>query len=61
MLDGSLPNKIYAHFELLIKISKVSRLAIGVEGGFHVDTKKYEYEDQNTIVLLPDFQKFKIG
>ena len=61
MLDGSLPNKIYAHFELLIKISKVSRLAIGVEGGFQLDTKKYEYEDKNTIVLLPGFQEFKIG
>lgn len=39
---------------------KVSRLAIGVEGGFDVDTKKYEYEDDNHVVLLPGFQKFKI-
>jgi len=39
---------------------KVSRLAIGVEGGFDSDSKKYEYEDDNHIVLLPGFQKFKI-
>jgi len=39
---------------------KVSRLAIGVEGGFDLDTKKYTYEDKNTIVLLPGFHTFKI-
>jgi len=39
---------------------KVSKLAIGVEGGFDLDTKKYTYEDKNTIVLLPGFHTFKI-
>jgi len=39
---------------------KVSRLAIGVEGGFDIDTKKFEYEDRNCIVLLPGFQQFRI-
>ena len=48
------------NFEQL-NILKVSRLAIGVEGGFDVDTKKYEYEEQNSIVLLPGFHQFKIG
>ena len=40
---------------------QVSKLAIGVEGGFDLDTKKYTYEDRNTIVLLPGFHTFKIG
>ena len=39
---------------------KVSRLAIGVEGGFSLDSKNFEFEDRNSIVLLPDFHKFKI-
>ncbi|CAH1967877.1 unnamed protein product [Acanthoscelides obtectus] len=36
---------------------KITRLAIGVEGGFDPDAgkKKYEFEDIYTIVLLPDF------
>ncbi|VEN49930.1 unnamed protein product, partial [Callosobruchus maculatus] len=36
---------------------KITRLAIGVEGGFDPDVgkKKYEYEDIYNIVLLPDF------
>ncbi|GAB6019409.1 Ubiquitin carboxyl-terminal hydrolase 13 [Chamberlinius hualienensis] len=35
---------------------KVVRLAIGVEGGFDFESqKKYEYEEVNSIVLLPSF------
>ena len=36
---------------------KIARLAIGVEGGFNPDVanKKYEYEEQNSVVILPGF------
>ena len=40
---------------------KVSKMAIGVEGGFKSDVKKDEYDDVNEIVMLPSFQKFSIG
>lgn len=32
-----------------------TKLAIGLEGGFDVSGKKYEYEEHNSIVLLPQF------
>lgn len=33
---------------------KITRLAIGVEGGFSADSgKKYEYTDHCSIVILP--------
>ena len=31
-----------------------------MEGGFDVDDKKYEFEDQNSIVLLPDWTVFPL-
>lgn len=36
---------------------KIARLAIGVEGGFNPDAnkKRYEYEEHNSVVVLPDF------
>ncbi|XP_069988102.1 ubiquitin carboxyl-terminal hydrolase 5 [Penaeus vannamei] len=36
---------------------KIARLAIGVEGGFNPDAnkKKFEYEDTNSVVILPAF------
>ncbi len=40
---------------------KVSRMAIGVEGGFKADVKKFEYDDINEIVIVPSYQKFSIG
>ena len=30
----------------------------GVEGGFDVDDKKYEFEEINTIVVLPEWAEF---
>ncbi|GIY58212.1 ubiquitin carboxyl-terminal hydrolase 5, partial [Caerostris extrusa] len=42
-----------------VPTSTPTKLAIGecrFEGGFNVSGKKYEYEDHNNIVLLPDFQ-----
>ena len=39
---------------------KVSRMAIGVEGGFKSDFKKDEYEEVNDIVLVPSFQRFPV-
>lgn len=40
---------------------KVSRLAIGVPGGFNPDAKKYYYEEQSQIVLVPGFEQFSLG
>ena len=40
---------------------KVSRLAIGVQGGFDVDVKKYDIIEENSIVLLPEFKSFSLG
>lgn len=39
---------------------KVSRMAIGVEGGFKADVKKDEYESVNEIVIIPSYQRFSI-
>ncbi|KAI1301360.1 Ubiquitin carboxyl-terminal hydrolase 5 [Halotydeus destructor] len=42
---------------------KITKLAIGVEGGFdpNADAKKYEYEDYNTLVILPSFQEISLS
>ena len=43
---------------------KVSKMAIGVEGGFSSDIKKDEYDDFNEIVVIkgPDsWKSFPIG
>ena len=43
---------------------KVSKMAIGVEGGFSADIKKDEYDDFNEIVIIkgPDsWKSFQIG
>lgn len=40
---------------------KIVRLAIGVEGGFKDAAQKIEYDDEHTIVTLPDFKVFAIG
>ena len=34
---------------------KVSRLAIGVDGGFNPDAKRYDYDESNTLVVMPGF------
>ncbi|XP_041377545.1 LOW QUALITY PROTEIN: ubiquitin carboxyl-terminal hydrolase 5-like [Gigantopelta aegis] len=34
---------------------KPTKLAIGVEGGFQVDEKKFKFEEQTSVVVLPDF------
>ena len=40
---------------------KVSRMAIGVEGGFQAaDFKTDEYDDINDIVIIPSFQRFGV-
>ena len=33
-------------------------LITGVEGGFDLTGKKYEYEDNNSIVVLPDWTSY---
>lgn len=40
---------------------KITRLAIGVEGGFDSDAgrKNYVYEDIYSVVVLPDFRIFE--
>ena len=40
---------------------KVSRMAIGVEGGFSADVKKDEFEEINQIIIIPSYQTFSIG
>ena len=41
---------------------KVSKMAIGVPGGFALDQKKkFTYEDAYDIVTLPEFQSWPIG
>ena len=40
---------------------KVSRMAIGVEGGFSADVKKDEFDEINQIVIIPSYQTFSIG
>ena len=39
---------------------KVSKMAIGVEGGFKSDIKKDEFEDAYKIVVLPEFQEYSV-
>ena len=34
---------------------KVTKLAIGVEGGFNVDDKQFEFEETYSVVVLPDW------
>ena len=39
---------------------KVSKMAIGVEGGFKSDVKLEEFDDVFKIVVLPEFQEFAV-
>ncbi|XP_013417871.1 ubiquitin carboxyl-terminal hydrolase 5 [Lingula anatina] len=39
---------------------KPTKLAIGVEGGFAVDEKKYDFEEHNSVVVLPDWTKIPL-
>ena len=39
---------------------KVSRMAIGVPGGFNPDEKKYEFVEENSVVLMPGFKSFPL-
>ena len=36
-------------------------LTVGVEGGFETDDKKYETEEQNCVVVMPDWQVLDLG
>ena len=40
---------------------KVSKMAIGVEGGFSSDIKKDEYDEVSQIVIVPSHQAISIG
>jgi hypothetical protein len=40
---------------------KVSKMAIGVEGGFKSDIQKNEFDEVSEIVIIPTFQKFSVG
>ncbi|XP_033097730.1 ubiquitin carboxyl-terminal hydrolase 5-like isoform X1 [Anneissia japonica] len=65
-------NPVYLHLKTIKKKvnkapeteeekAKPTRLAIGVEGGFTGDdSNQYEYEENNSIVLLPDFLTFSL-
>jgi len=39
---------------------KPTRLAIGVEGGFSLDEKNYTYDEDNSIVVLPEWTKIPL-
>ena len=39
---------------------KVSRMAIGVPGGFNPDEKKFEFVEENAVVVMPDFKSFPL-
>ena len=39
---------------------KVSRMAIGVPGGFNPEARKYDYSEENAIVVMPDFKSFPL-
>lgn len=41
--------------------AKVSRMAIGVSGGFNPEEKKYEYDEKHNVVLIPEFKYFPLG
>ena len=41
--------------------AKVSRMAIGVPGGFNPEEKKYEYDEKHNVVLIPEFKYFSLG
>ena len=34
---------------------KVTKLALNMDGGFNTNEQKFEFEEINTVVLLPDF------
>ena len=66
-------NKLFLHFKKLKHIKpslnnelepekKITRLAIGVEGGFQVEdpTNKYQYEEKNSIAIFPGPVKFSL-
>lgn len=60
-------NCVFLHLKRIKKVlppekelepeKKIARLAIGMEGGFNPDVnkRKYEYEETNSIVILPEF------
>ena len=39
---------------------KVSRMAIGVPGGFNPDEKKFDFVEENSVVLMPGFKTFPL-
>ncbi len=58
-------NKIFLHLKKIKKLipqdknelepeKKITRLAIGIEGGFPIENAlKYEYEEKNSIAIFP--------
>ncbi|KAL4221190.1 Ubiquitin carboxyl-terminal hydrolase 5 [Mactra antiquata] len=40
--------------------TKPTKLAIGVEGGFQTDDKKFTFEETNSVVVLPDWKMFPL-
>ena len=66
-------NKIFLHLKRTRRLvetpetghdevpEKIVRLAIGVEGGFKSEGQKFEYDDCNTIVTLPNFEVFPLN
>ncbi|XP_064598849.1 ubiquitin carboxyl-terminal hydrolase 5-like [Liolophura sinensis] len=42
------------------KESKPTKLAIGIEGGFSVEEKKFKFEETTSIVVLPDWKEIPL-
>lgn len=47
--------KLIHAFNVLELVFESFFLQLGIEGGFDVSGKKYEFEEHNSVVLLPDF------
>ena len=41
--------------------SKITKLAINVEGGFSTNEKQIDYEEVNNVVLLPSFKEIPLN
>ncbi|KAL5005091.1 hypothetical protein ScPMuIL_018547 [Solemya velum] len=46
--------------EINMPEAKPTKIAIGVEGGFHPGEKQYEFEESNSITVLPDWTEIPL-
>lgn len=64
-------NKVFLHLRKIKHVipqdkteqepeKKITRLAIGVESGFQLDSAKFEYEEKHSIVIFPGPVEFPL-